>query len=796
MQMRNTIITKLFVPFLAIFTSVAGLSAQETASRFHVQGRIIDGKTKLGIKRIPITVLPFKKVVEADSKGTFKFNMPKGKISFLIDYYPFDKQVINLDLHADTTLLIELHSPFSSQYLEEVEVTVSNTVTEKPASLSQINNNQLKTLPAIIGERDILKALTMTSGVTSSSEGAADIQVRGGVHGQNLYLLDGIPMYSTQHLFGFLSTYNPTIIQSASLYKSDFPTEYGGKLSSVLNVITEDANTTKFKGEAEIGLLSSKASLNIPIVKDKLALALAGRISNYSLLNLASIGNKETQFLLYFDDINANLLYKLSEKDKLKLTFFTNNDGMKVTQTMMGASTEVWIVNNQRNLGLNWYRKISERTENHLLLYIDHFDFNYGLSSRSLLTHFTNFYQTITSISSNGLENKYSIKLTDNLKLSSGFSLKSYGFSPNQAYFSDSSLTKNKIVESIRQIEGVAFTEAELYFNKRQRLNTGLRFSSIGNSNKNYLNFEPRIGYHGIFANNYSISASAGRMTQPIHRVANSGLGFPVEMFVPSDLNIKPETSWNFSLGVGKDITLGKNKFGIKADAWYKSFDNIVEYQDGYDAVISILEFRNNPASDLKKFITQGKGKASGIDFSSYFSSKLFSLNAEYTLMEATNHFADLNRGQSFAASTDIRNSLSLTAEYKLSSKWIFSATWQYRSGKPITLPTQILTYPSQDPLSGKLDYSKIQYQFIESERNNYRMKSFHKLDISILYNYKAYYKYDCSTSFGIYNVYNQNNPYLYFIDAVHNPDDSYTPILKSMSLFPIMPTFNWLVKF
>jgi len=787
----------LIVSIIVFCLCVVTINAQTIDARFKIHGKIIDGRTRKGIKKVPFTVLPYKRTVEADARGAFLFNMPAGNYSLAIDYYPFDKQEVKINLQSDTTLIIELHSPFASQYIEEVEVLASRPATTQPAGMEQIDNHQFKSLPAMIGERDILKAFALTAGVTSSSEGAADLQVRGGVHGQNLYLLDGIPLYSTQHFFGMVSAYNPIIIKSARLYKSDFPAEFGGKVSSVVNVLTEDANLKKFTGAAEINLLSSKLALNIPIVKDKLALAVSGRISNYSAINLMSLSpiKQDTEIMLHFGDINANLFWKISEKDKLKLTWFNNSDGMDVTQPDFRTINTVWMNNKQQNLGLNWYHILSDVADNHLLGYIDRYGFDFGASNTGIGNDFKEVTQILSGINSAGLEDKFHLKISEKMKLTSGGSVKHYGFSPVQIQQSDTTTTRIQSSDLIRQTEAVLFAETEYQLSEKQQLTTGLRLNAIGNPEKMFTNLEPRIGYHGIFKQDFSVSASIGRMSQPIHRVANPGLGIPFEMFLPSSAELLPETSWNFSLGAAKDYTWNKSKFSVKADAWYKSLRNIVDFQDGYDVLTSLL-YKTGVSEGANNIVTQGNGKAYGIDFSADFSRKYWSLTADYTFMQATNQFANLNYGKPFAASTDIRHSLSLTTEVKLSSTWILSATWQYRSGKPITVPTHVFAYPTFNPVTGEPDNTNTSFQLVETERNNYRTKAFHKLDISVTHNYKAFKKYNASISLGIYNVYNRVNPYLYFIETERKADGNYRPVLKSMSMFPILPSFTWNVKF
>ncbi|NDP20202.1 MAG: TonB-dependent receptor [Paludibacter sp.] len=776
------------------------LHAQENESRFKVSGQIIDARTNKAIKKIPITVLPFNKVLEANNNGKFLFNMPIGTYSFVIDYYPFDKQEVKIKLQSDTTLLIKLQSPFTSQYIEEIEVISSKPAVEEPASMERLDAHTFRNLPSIIGERDIIKAFALTAGVTSSGEGAADMQVRGGTHGQNLYLLDGIPMFSTEHFFGLVSVYNPTIIRSAKLYKSDFPVEYGGKISSVLNVLTDDANLKKFKGEAEIGMLTSKLALSFPLIKDKLALSIAGRISNYSLANLVSPFLSEsagTRFSVHFGDINSNLLWKISEKDKLKLTFFSNTDKIAVNSTYNTEKTKGWLGNFQQNLGLNWYRTISEKSENHLLAYADRYGYDFGTATSYTNTNSKEIIQIMTGINSAGLVDKFNYTFSDKWKINGGASFKIYGFSPFQINQNDSNIAAIQPSIQTRLLEGVAFARGDYQASKNQNLTAGFRLSTVGNSDKTYFNVEPRLGYHGVFKNNYSISASVGRMTQPVHRAANPGLGIPFQLFFPSSSYLKPETSWNFSLGGAKDFTFSKSKFSIKADAWIKAMNNIIEFRDGYDALYSTIVMPQETALDPKNYITQGKGTAYGIDFSADYTLKNIKFTADYTLMKAVNQFNELNNGKSFAAATDIRNSLSLTSEIKISDSWTFSATWQYMSGKPITIPTSIYLNPNAKSYNyGFYYFNPSDYVRVITERNNYRTKAFHKLDVSFTHTYKAFKKYDGTISLGLYNVYNQSNPYVYYIDVQKNVDNSYKPTLNYLSVFPILPSFNWSVKF
>lgn len=564
-------------------------------------------------------------------------------------------------------------------------------------------------------------------------------------------------------------------------------------------MLTEDANLQKFKGEAEIGILSSKLALNFPLVKDKLALSVAGRISNYSIANIVSPLLPEssgTRFGVHFGDFNSNLLWKISEKDKLKLTFFSNTDGINVYSSFNTEKDKVWIKNFQQNVGLNWYRTISEKAKNHLMAYADRYGYDFGQAVSYTNSDIKEIIQMLTGINSTGLEDRFNYNFYDKWKLNAGATVKLYGFSPFQINVNDSSVAAIQTTVQNRLLEGIAFVGTDYELAKNQNVTAGLRFSAIGNSDKSYFNLEPRLGYHGIFKNNYSVSASIGRMTQPIHRVANSGLGFPFQMFFPSSSYLKPESSWNFSVGGAKDFSWNKSKFSIKADLWYKSLNNIIEFRDGYDAVYSTIVIPQGTALHPESYVTQGTGKAYGIDFSADYNLKNFRLTADYTLMRAVNQFDDLNNGKPFAASTDIRNSLSLTSEIKLSDTWSFSATWQYMSGKPITVPTSLFLEPNAAMYYDGFYYNSSSFIPVITERNNYRTKAFHKLDVSFTHTYKAFKKYDGTISLGLYNAYNQANPFVYYIGTEQTSESTYKPTLNYLSVFPILPSFTWSVKF
>ena len=570
----------------------------------------------------------------------------------------------------------------------------------------------------------------------------------------------------------------------------------------MLNVITQDADVTKLKGEAEIGLLSSKASFNIPIIKNKLALTVSERISNYSILNLLSpltMASTGTQLLVYFGDTNANLFWKIADNNTVKVSYFGNSDGFEVYNSMyvMGSESKAWRKNSQKNGNVCWTIKPTNNIENNLFVYTDLYNFDYGDRTGPPSNPNQSYNYTYSSIGSNGLEDKVAVRISDSLNVSFGTALKMYNFMPfshASSYYTDLNLNKLPIVS---QMDGTAFVESVYSFTKQQTLTTGLRLNAIGNETKTYTFLEPRLGYHGVFSNDYSISASMGKMSQSIHCVGNSGLGFTNDMFFSSTYGLMPQTSWSYSLGAAKDFRWEKKMLSFKVDGWYRTFQNIVEFKDGYDMNIFLsVPMQNSVATYPKEVLTQGNGKAYGVDCSMDYSMRSFTFGANYTLMKAVQQFDDLNNGLPFAAPTDMRHNISLTSELKLSDEWSFCATWQFHTGRAITVPTAIFADPTELPNPYFLKAFPTQYMTVETERNNFITKDFHKLDISFAHKYKAFRKYKGLFSVGIYNVYNRANTFAYSIVPVPLSDGKYSIALKSMSLFPIMPSFNWLVKF
>lgn len=786
-------IESLMILFLFLCISVESY-CQETSVRYQIRGTVLEKKTGSVLKNIPVKLLPYTREVETDKKGRILLNVPAGSYILTIDYYPFDKIETPLKIEADTTINISLTTPFESQYIESVEVLSAKPSTEAHSSMEHMDKKWMERLPSMVGEKDLLKTLAMTSGVTSSSEGASDIQVRGGTHGQNLYLLDGVPLFSTQHVFGLISAYNPSAIDQVELYKGAFPTRFGGRLSSVLDVQTVDANLRKWKGDVELGLLSSKVAIHAPIIKDKLGLFVAGRLSNYSLLNMLLpdlLG--ETSLNTYFSDLNINLIWKPSEKDQLKLTYFSNQDGWDLTQPDKERMITVLIQNSQHSLGFNWTRDISEKLKNELKLFSDASQFELAHSSEIQSDNIHYSESSTTKIASTLLSDRLQWKFNNQLSFDAGGSFSYFRLTPFTKLQTDTANSIMRASSSGGFTESCLYSEANFLIYKNQQLSGGLRLTGIFND-KSYFLWEPRIRYHGIFQKGTSISASLSKMSQSLHRVANAGLGFPFELYIPVNSMLKPQEAWIWTLGGARDFRISEGAFSAKVDFWYKQMSNIIDFKEGFDAQ-TILLYQKDFMNRTEEFVTQGKGKAYGVDFSAQVTCGRTTLIGNYTLMRATNQFDDLNNGKLFAAPTDIRHSMSLTGSFKLSDDFLLTANWQYQSGRPITIPDYVIELPDPTFPQGLDSDEAGDFLFLTTNRGNFRTKTFHKLDISFMKNFRLFNRYQSTFSFGVYNAYNRKNAYLYYIQNAEASTGS-QPTLRMLSLFPTLPSLSMTIKF
>jgi hypothetical protein len=717
--------------------------------------------------------------------GFYSLTLAQDTVLLTYSYIGLTPIVHQFYLSADTTLSFEL-----SEGVEMEEVTVqANSNKEKVNStqmgLDEVTVKEAKEIAAAFGEVDIIKVLQLKPGVQSGSEGSSGLFVRGGGADQNHFVLDEAPIYNPSHLFGFFSTFNADAVKNVKLFKAGFPAEYGGKLSSVVDIRMREGNRKDFHVTGGLGLISSRLTIDGPIVKNKGSFIISGRRTYVdvftSILNETNKDNEDwVQIPNYsFYDINLKANYDLGEKDRLFLSgyfgrdvFLYNADGINFNfEWGNAAGTLRWNHTISSKLFVNTSVTFSDYLYN-IKNKFDEFDVSLGSGIRdlNLKADFSWFPSTkhLIKFGVNGIYHQFSVGRFSagngsSLNFEAGSEFHAGEFA---AYFSDDWTISNKV-----------------------KLLTGLRLSGFYNAGQFYWAAEPRLAFKYSIHPNVSLKASYARMTQYIHLVSTSGASLPTDVWYPSNENVKPQSSDLVSAGVSWAI--GKDFF-LSGEGYYKWMHNQIDFRDGAQLFIN---------DELDKEFVFGKSYSYGGEI--YLEKKNGIIRGwiGYSLSWTWREFAAINNGAPFHPKHDRRHDVSVVVIFDV--PWTgpkfpltVSATWIYGTGNATTLPTG--RYLSSG-ITGPNPYSFVP---IYTERGAFRMPAYHRLDFGIVWKLfplsKKRFKSDLT--FSVYNVYNRRNAFFMYIDAVY-PDgggqNNQTTLpdrfeAKTVSLFPIIPTVTW----
>lgn len=696
-----------------------------------------------------------------------------GMVFSFIGYLPQTKKIkTSKDLVINVTLVP------SDNSLGEVVVNAKrndNNVRAAQMGVIDVPMKQLTTLPAIGGENDILKVIQLLPGVQSGKEGTTGFHVRGGSTDQNLVQLDEATIYNPNHLFGLFSTFNSNAINNVKLIKGGFPAEYGGRLSSILQITMKEGNKNRFGVSGGIGLLSSNLTLEGPIKKGKGSFIISGRRSYFDILAKPFIPKNKNNTNYYLYDLNAKFNYTLNDKDRVYLSFFTGLDDAKYT----GASS--------LNYGINFGNKTATLRWNHLFS-------NKIFSNTSVI--YNDYHNSLTTAQGQYVEQQYSGIRDLNLKTdweihpNSNHSIKlgaNYSYNTFFPATTANKLSKKGTVPSLmpdsiqrRYSSQLAFYFSdEIKFNEFLSATIGARIPVFLSSTANYSAIEPRVTLKFSTSQTSSIKASYTEMNQFLHLVPSSTASLPTDIWISSSKVVKPELSRQYSLGWFKNFD--DNSIETSAEVYYKTMSNQVLFKEGASPSAS---------ADIDQQLTFGKGISYGLEL---FAKKNFGRLTgwiSYTLSWTNQTFKDLNYGKTFPYAYDKRHNISLVATYDLSKKWTFAADWVFTSGGAFTLPVgKVPVY------EGGTLYDLFYNDY--TQRNNYRYRSYHRLDLSFIHHNRERVwfgkKVESEWVFGLYNAYSRMNPYFVYLSV-----DPLTkkPIAKEVSLLPALPSVSWNFKF
>lgn len=696
-----------------------------------------------------------------------------GMVFSYIGYAPQTKKVAALK-----SIVLNINLEEAENALSEVVVNAqrnNNNVQKAQMGVIDVPIKQINTLPAIGGESDVLKVVQLLPGVQSGKEGTTGFHVRGGSTDQNLVLLDEATIYNPNHLFGLISTFNTNAINNVKLTKGGFAAEYGGRLSSILEITMKEGNKNNFAVTGGIGLLSSNLSIEGPIKKEKGSFIVSARRSYYDILAKMIIPKNKNNTMYYLYDLNAKLNYTLSAKDRVYLSFFTGLDDAQYT----GASS--------LNYGINFGNRTATFRWNHLFT-------NKIFTNTSVI--YNNYHNNLTTTQGNYAEQLYSGISDFNVKTD-------WEFHPNTnhsikwgAYYSYNTFSPANISYKIKKKNNPGAIQPdsipknystqlafyfgdEIKFNEKLSANLGFRIPVFLSSKANYQAIEPRATLKLTTGLTSSLKASFTEMNQFIHQVPSSTASLPTDIWISSSDIVKPEVSRQYSLGWFKNFD--NNAIETSVEAYYKTMNNQVLFKEGAQPGI-------NTAIDEQ--LTFGKGESYGVEF---FVKKNFGRLtgwASYTLSWTNQTFGELNYGKPFPYTYDKRHNISVVGTYDFNKKWTFAADWVFTSGGAYTLPLGKIPV-----FEGGSLYDIFYSDY--GERNNYRYRAYHRLDVSFIRHNRERTlfgkKFTSEWVFGVYNLYNRMNPYFVYLSV--DPQTK-KPVAKEVSLMPAIPSVSWNFKF
>lgn len=783
---------KFYTVALSLVIPVFALS-QNT---FTISGFVKDsmsGETLIGSS---VTVLNKARGITSNQYGFYSITLPQGDYTLVCSNVGFEPKITTVGLSKDTRLNFDLlpRSMTSGAIVISGKRRDGN-VQNAQMGKTDLSIEQIKAVPSFLGEVDILKTIQLLPGVRNAGEGSAGIYVRGGGPDQNLIILDDAIVYNTGHLFGFFSIFNADAIKSTSLIKGGIPAQYGGRLSSVLDISMKEGNNRNFEAEGGIGLIASRVSLQGPLKKEKSSFIVSARRTYIDFLTKPFI-KKTSEYRgsgYYFYDLNAKVNYIFSAKDRIYLSGYFGKDKFDFVNRQRSLDVKIPWGNSTGTF--RWNHVFNNRLFGNTTAVYSDYNFNFAANQN-------NFEVSLLSgIKDISFKQDFDFYPFSRHKIKFGALYTHHIFTPSVVSGKqDSIIFKPNNAQKKFANEAAVYLQDDWDISETVKINGGIRWSAFeqagpfkkyvtdtygnrvdstvfgrGKPVKTYNGIEPRLTLRFALSEETSLKAAVTKNYQYIHLVSNAGTTLPTDLWVPSTYKVKPQESWLYALGLFKNFE--HNTYESSVEVYYKDMKNQLEYEEGYTP--TTLE-------DTENFFTFGRGWSYGAEIFINKTRGRLTGWAGYSLSWTWRKFKDLNFGRKYPAKFDRRNDLSVVAAYELNKKWKLSADFVFGTGNAATLPQRFYIF------NGILtqEYSRI---------NEYRLPAYHRLDLSAAYTpaKKPKSKLASQWVISIYNVYSRKNPYFIYFDQEGDPYSGTLKVqAKQVSLFPVIPSVTWNFKF
>lgn len=720
---------------------------------------------------------------QTNEYGFYSLTVPVGTYTFSISSFGYETLDTTINLVASQQLNVQLKEEGGTD-LEVVVITTERqdaNVKDPIMGVERLDPKELSKIPVLFGEKDIIKTMQLLPGVKSAGEGNAGYYVRGGAADQNLILLDEAPVYNASHLLGFFSTFNSDAIKDAVLYKGNQPANFGGRLSSVLDIKMNEGNAKRYNVSGGLGLISSKLNVEGPIVKDKASFLVTGRRTYADLFLKASDRFKDNT--LYFYDLNAKVNYRIGKKDRLFLSGYFGRDVLGVGETFgfnWGNATGT----------LRWNHIVNDKLFSNTSVIYSSYDYKISIKGGDVKFDITSLIRDWN------LKQEFQYFANTRNKIRFGFNVINHDITPGQVDAETAVGINATKLNPTRSLESALFITNDWNATDELTVSYGARlsgFSVLGNGQevytydaegdvatttiykkneflKTYFNVEPRISASYSYSKVASIKAAYARNAQNIHLVSNATSSSPTDVWLASSLNTRPELADQFSLGWFKNFK--ENMYEVNVETYYKSMLNQIDYRNGANTQANEL---------LEGELLSGIGRAYGVEMIIKKKRGRFTGWVGYTLSRTERKIDGINDNNWYAAKQDRTHDISIVTIYDITPKLSVSALFIYYTGNAVTFP------------SGKYTING-ETQFLYTERNGYRMPAYHRLDLGVTWIRKNTEKFESSWNFSLYNAYGRENAYtISFRESETNPG---TTEAVQITLFRWIPAITYNFKF
>jgi CarboxypepD_reg-like domain/TonB-dependent Receptor Plug Domain len=771
-----------------------------SAQKLTVQGYVQDAASGEKLVGASIYLPSSKKGITTNNYGYFSITIPSDTAGIVFSVVGYEPQYKFFEVgKVETVNIIELNK-LTKQQSEVIVYGKRRIPIEQRTNMGQINVpiEIVKALPKFLGEADILKAIQALPGVSQGAEGTSGILVRGGGPDQNLILLDGSPLYNTQHLFGIFSTFNADAIKNVEFYKGGFPARFGGRLSSVIDVVSKDGNMKKYHGVVGAGIIMSRATLEGPIVKDKTSFILSGRRSYLDVIaqpfikKAAKEEGIDVNVAAYLYDINAKINHIVSKKDRLFLSVFSSQDFLKFRtkeNTNQGFSEQKLKIGYGNVVStFRWNHIFNKKLFSNTIVGFTKYRFvtqinNIEKSTSDTTNIFAKYFSSIADLSAS-FNFDYKPNAKNSIKF--GAYLTNHDFKPGATSIKVTDANQS-VVDTVinptsqKSLEGAIYFEDDVDVTDKLKVNIGVHTNFFKSATKLYPSVQPRVSARYLLPQSWAVKFGYSQMAQPLHLLTNSTTTLPTDLWVPSTDKIKPMKSEQFAVGVAK--TLWNGKFEFSAETYYKTMDGVIEYKDG-------ASYLNATSAAWDSKVEQGKGWSRGIELLLQKIEGKTKGWIGYTLSKTDRQFANINFGKKFAYKYDRRHDFEMVVTHTINKNWEISGSWGFSTAIANSLP--VANYPStglSSPYERIFNQSSVSYY---NGRNGFRLLNYHRLDFSVNWK-KQKKKYSRTWNLSVYNVYNRKNPFYYFIDFDNISNQG---SVKSITLLPVIPNISWIIEF